>query len=243
MSASHPWLMMGSWTNVPSILRASILRASIPGGSTTRRCSTSCGAIRRGGSRAGVGGWCASSGTCTCRSWRCCGCSTSAGGSTTASRRRTGRPRATFVGSGRRRPVRDRVRRDDRADAPRPGSAVGVSRPPRRRCAGGDVPRVRRPGREHPERADLGVPGPLRRPRSHPRARHRRRHPPPRRQVERLRADARIEPVLVDDAGEPIVMGRTESVLSGKTKRVVRQRELAPQGRLLLLATPTTPPG
>jgi hypothetical protein len=43
--------------------------------------------------------------------------------------------------------------------------------------------------------------------------------------VERLRADARIEPVLVDDDGEPIAVGRTESALSEKTKRVVKQRD------------------
>ena len=42
--------------------------------------------------------------------------------------------------------------------------------------------------------------------------------------VERLRAEARIEPVLTHD-GEPIVVGRTESVLSEKTKRVVKQRD------------------
>jgi len=43
--------------------------------------------------------------------------------------------------------------------------------------------------------------------------------------VEALRAEARIEPVLVGDDGEPIVVGRTESVLSEKTKRVVKQRD------------------
>ena len=43
--------------------------------------------------------------------------------------------------------------------------------------------------------------------------------------VERLRAQARVEPVLVDDDGEPIVVGRVESTLSEKTKRVVRQRD------------------
>jgi hypothetical protein len=42
--------------------------------------------------------------------------------------------------------------------------------------------------------------------------------------VERLRADARIEPVLSHD-GQPIVVGRTESALSEKTKRVVKQRD------------------
>ncbi|MFA5885609.1 MAG: hypothetical protein WDA60_17295 [Acidimicrobiia bacterium] len=43
--------------------------------------------------------------------------------------------------------------------------------------------------------------------------------------VERLRGDAKIEPVLTGDDGEPIAVGRTESVLSEKTKRVVRQRD------------------
>jgi len=43
--------------------------------------------------------------------------------------------------------------------------------------------------------------------------------------VERLRAQAKVEPVLVDDDGEPIIVGRVESVLSEKTKRVVRQRD------------------
>jgi hypothetical protein len=43
--------------------------------------------------------------------------------------------------------------------------------------------------------------------------------------VERLRADARIEPVLVGADGEPIVVGRTESALSEKDKRVVKQRD------------------
>jgi hypothetical protein len=42
--------------------------------------------------------------------------------------------------------------------------------------------------------------------------------------VERLRAEARIEPVLTLD-GEPIRVGRTESILSEKTKRVVKQRD------------------
>ena len=43
--------------------------------------------------------------------------------------------------------------------------------------------------------------------------------------VERLRAQAKVEPVLVDDDGEPITVGRVESTLSEKTKRVVRQRD------------------
>lgn len=43
--------------------------------------------------------------------------------------------------------------------------------------------------------------------------------------VEALRARARVEPVLVDDDGEPIAVGRIESILSEKTKRVVRQRD------------------
>ncbi|MFA5884586.1 MAG: DUF222 domain-containing protein [Acidimicrobiia bacterium] len=49
--------------------------------------------------------------------------------------------------------------------------------------------------------------------------------PLPDEMVERLRADARIEPVLTGDDGEPILVGRTESVLSEKTKRVVKQRD------------------
>jgi hypothetical protein len=43
--------------------------------------------------------------------------------------------------------------------------------------------------------------------------------------VERLRAQARIEPVLTDDDGEPVLVGRSESVLSEKTKRVIKQRD------------------
>ena len=43
--------------------------------------------------------------------------------------------------------------------------------------------------------------------------------------VEALRADAKIEPVLLGHDGTPIVVGRTESVLSDKTKRVVKQRD------------------
>jgi hypothetical protein len=43
--------------------------------------------------------------------------------------------------------------------------------------------------------------------------------------VERLRAEARIEPVLTGDDGNPLVVGRSESVLSEKTKRVVKQRD------------------
>lgn len=104
--------------------------------------------------------------------------------------------------------------------------------------------------------------------------------------VESLRAQARIEPVLVGEAGEPIAVGTVISALSEKTKRVVRQRdgacrypgcdrriglevhhlwprswgggdeianlatvcalhhrELAPQGRLLLLGNPNHPAG
>jgi hypothetical protein len=49
--------------------------------------------------------------------------------------------------------------------------------------------------------------------------------PLPPEMVERLRAEARIEPVLTGAEGEPIVVGRTEAVLSDKTKRVVRQRD------------------
>ncbi|MFA5884345.1 MAG: HNH endonuclease signature motif containing protein [Acidimicrobiia bacterium] len=43
--------------------------------------------------------------------------------------------------------------------------------------------------------------------------------------VQRLRGQAKIEPVLVGDDGQPIVVGRTEPALSEKTKRVVRQRD------------------
>ncbi|MFA5882798.1 MAG: hypothetical protein WDA60_03010 [Acidimicrobiia bacterium] len=43
--------------------------------------------------------------------------------------------------------------------------------------------------------------------------------------VEALRAEAKIEPVLVDHTGAPVVVGRVESVLSEKTKRVVKQRD------------------
>ncbi|GMU77487.1 MAG: hypothetical protein AMXMBFR46_02870 [Acidimicrobiia bacterium] len=43
--------------------------------------------------------------------------------------------------------------------------------------------------------------------------------------VDALRAQARIEPVLVDDVGDPITVGRVESALSEKTKRVVKQRD------------------
>ena len=49
--------------------------------------------------------------------------------------------------------------------------------------------------------------------------------PLPNEMVERLRADARIEPVLVDGAGEPVAVGRTSSVLSAKTKRAVKLRD------------------
>jgi hypothetical protein len=49
--------------------------------------------------------------------------------------------------------------------------------------------------------------------------------PLPDQMVERLRAEARIEPVLVDGDGEPVVVGRTEMVLSDKTRRVIRQRD------------------
>ena len=43
--------------------------------------------------------------------------------------------------------------------------------------------------------------------------------------VEALRAQAKVEPVLVDEAGEPVAVGRVESVLTEKTKRVVKQRD------------------
>ena len=43
--------------------------------------------------------------------------------------------------------------------------------------------------------------------------------------VERLRAGARIEPVLVDGEGEPVAVGRTEAALGEKTRRVVKQRD------------------
>ncbi|MFA5882980.1 MAG: hypothetical protein WDA60_03930 [Acidimicrobiia bacterium] len=49
--------------------------------------------------------------------------------------------------------------------------------------------------------------------------------PLPDEMVERLRAEARIEPVLATEDGQPIVVGRTESALSEKTKRVVKQRD------------------
>ena len=49
--------------------------------------------------------------------------------------------------------------------------------------------------------------------------------PLPDEMVERLRADARIEPVLVDGDGEPILIGRTSTVLSEKTKRSVKLRD------------------
>jgi hypothetical protein len=49
--------------------------------------------------------------------------------------------------------------------------------------------------------------------------------PLPDEMVERLRAEARIEPLLLDEQGEPTVVGRSESVLSEKTKRVVKQRD------------------
>lgn len=38
-------------------------------------------------------------------------------------------------------------------------------------------------------------------------------------------ADARIEPVLTGDAGEPLLIGRTEPARSEKKKRVARQRD------------------
>lgn len=41
--------------------------------------------------------------------------------------------------------------------------------------------------------------------------------------VERLRAEAKVGPVLVDDQGDPVVVGRAASVLGEKTKRVVKQ--------------------
>ncbi len=43
--------------------------------------------------------------------------------------------------------------------------------------------------------------------------------------VEALRAEAKIEPVLVDSDAAPISVGRVESVLSEKDKRVVKQRD------------------
>jgi len=43
--------------------------------------------------------------------------------------------------------------------------------------------------------------------------------------VERLRADAHIEPVLTGPDGARLRIGRTEPVLSEKTKRVVKQRD------------------
>jgi hypothetical protein len=49
--------------------------------------------------------------------------------------------------------------------------------------------------------------------------------PLPEAMVERLRAEARIEPVLTGDDGAPMVVGRAESTLSEKTKRVVKLRD------------------
>jgi hypothetical protein len=43
--------------------------------------------------------------------------------------------------------------------------------------------------------------------------------------VEALRAQARIEPVLIDRHGAPVTVGRAEPALSDKTRRVVRQRD------------------
>jgi hypothetical protein len=43
--------------------------------------------------------------------------------------------------------------------------------------------------------------------------------------VERLRAQARIEPVLMGEDGQRIVVGKTETALREKKKRVVRQRD------------------
>lgn len=43
--------------------------------------------------------------------------------------------------------------------------------------------------------------------------------------VERLRAGARVEPVLVDGAGEAVAVGRCDIALSEKTRRVIRQRD------------------
>jgi hypothetical protein len=43
--------------------------------------------------------------------------------------------------------------------------------------------------------------------------------------VEQLRASARIEPHLVDDDGNRIVIGRTEAIVSAKTKRAVLLRD------------------
>lgn len=49
--------------------------------------------------------------------------------------------------------------------------------------------------------------------------------PLPDEMVEALRADARLEPVLVDAGGTPVAVGRVEPALSEKTRRVVRQRD------------------
>jgi len=49
--------------------------------------------------------------------------------------------------------------------------------------------------------------------------------PLPDEMVEKLRASARIEPHLVDDEGNPIVIGTTASVVSSKTKRAVLLRD------------------
>ncbi len=49
--------------------------------------------------------------------------------------------------------------------------------------------------------------------------------PLPDEMVEALRAQARVEPVLVDDDGEPVVVGKVQSSLPPKTIRVVKQRD------------------
>jgi len=49
--------------------------------------------------------------------------------------------------------------------------------------------------------------------------------PLPDEMVEALRASAKLEPVLVDDAGAPVTRGRTRSALSPKVVRGVRLRD------------------
>jgi hypothetical protein len=49
--------------------------------------------------------------------------------------------------------------------------------------------------------------------------------PLPDQMVEALRAEARIEPVLCDQTGSPIAVGKTTTSLSAKTIRVIKQRD------------------
>jgi hypothetical protein len=49
--------------------------------------------------------------------------------------------------------------------------------------------------------------------------------PLPERMVASLRAEAKVEPVLVNGDGEALAVGRVEPMLSEKTKRVVKLRD------------------